>query len=117
MTGRPTPLGDTTGLWQAVISAAAGRCQCRGTCGRSHAKDGGRCPVVHGGYARHGTGPVSLLAAAAEPDGLLLPAHRAAAMPKRELAAWCPACHDATRRTAAKAQQADADPAGPDALF
>ncbi|MEV0187508.1 hypothetical protein AB0I39_03085 [Kitasatospora purpeofusca] len=117
MTGRTPPLGDTTGLWQAVLAAAAGRCQCRGTCGRSHAKDGGRCPTVHGGYARHGTGPVSLLAAPAEPDGLLLPAHRAAALPKQQLAAWCPACHDATRRTAAKARQAAADLAGPDALF
>ncbi|MFD4905091.1 hypothetical protein [Kitasatospora purpeofusca] len=117
MNGRIPPLGDTTGLWQAVLAAAAGRCQCRGTCGKSHAKDGGRCPVAHGGYARHGTGPVSLLAAPAEPDGLLLPAHRAAALPKRELAAWCPACHDATRRTARAARQATAPAAGPNALF
>ncbi|MEV0187195.1 hypothetical protein AB0I39_01500 [Kitasatospora purpeofusca] len=113
MTHRTPPLGDTTGLWQAVLAAAAGRCQCRGTCGKTHAKDGGRCPTVHGGYARHGTGPVHLIAAAADPDGLLLPPHHAAALPKQALAAWCPACHDATGRTAAKAQHT----AGPDALF
>ncbi|CAN3980356.1 hypothetical protein [Kitasatospora purpeofusca] len=117
MNERTPPLGDTGGLWQAVLAAAAGRCQCRGTCGKSHDKDGGRCPVSHGGHARHGTGPVSLLAAPAQPDGLLLPAHRAAALPKRELAAWCPACHDATRRTARAARQATAPAAGPDALF
>ncbi|MFE7560078.1 hypothetical protein [Kitasatospora sp. NPDC057500] len=112
-----TPLGDTTGLWQAVLAAAAGRCQCRGTCGKKHDKDGGRCPAAQGGYARHGTGPVHMLAAPADPDGLLLPAHRAAALPKRELAAWCPACHDATRRRALAARRAAAEPAEPDALF
>ncbi|MFD4907510.1 hypothetical protein [Kitasatospora purpeofusca] len=115
MNGRTPPLGDSTGLWQAVIAAAAGRCQCRGTCGKTHAKDGDRCPAVHGGYVRHGTGPVSLLAAASDPAALLLPEHRAAALPKRELAAWCPACHDATRRTAAKANRGTAPPS--DSLF
>ncbi|MFJ7274693.1 hypothetical protein [Kitasatospora sp. NPDC098663] len=104
---RTPPLGDQRGLWQAVMAAASGRCQCRGTCGKSHAKDGGRCP------AAHGAGPVYLLAAPAEPDHLLLPAHKAAALPKQALAAWCPACHDATRRTANKARQA----AEPDRLF
>ncbi|MFJ7909822.1 hypothetical protein [Kitasatospora sp. NPDC096204] len=118
MTGRTPPLGDQQGLWQAVLAAAAGRCQCRGTCGKSHDKDGGRCPAVHGGYgSRHGTGPVRLLAAPADPDGLLLPAHLAAALPKGALAAWCPACHDATRRAAAKARRAAAPPAGSDSLF
>ncbi|MFF7459340.1 hypothetical protein [Kitasatospora sp. NPDC008115] len=117
MNGRTPPLDDTTGLWQAVLAAAVGRCQCRGTCGKTHAKDGGRCPTHNGGYARHGAGPVGLLVAPAQPDCLLLPTHRAAALPKRELAAWCPACHDATRRTAAKAQQAAAGPTGPDSLF
>jgi hypothetical protein len=29
--------------WQAVITAADGRCECTGACGRNHAKDGGRC--------------------------------------------------------------------------
>ncbi|MFD7829192.1 hypothetical protein [Kitasatospora sp. NPDC059803] len=114
---RTPPLGDQRGLWQAVMAAAAGRCQCRGTCGKKHDKDGGRCPAHHGAYVRHGTGPVHLLAAPADPDALLLPPHKAAALPKRELAAWCPACHDATRRAAARTRQA-AVPGGPaDALF
>ncbi|MER5350684.1 hypothetical protein ABT093_10165 [Kitasatospora sp. NPDC002551] len=118
MNGRTPPLGDITGLWQAVLTAAAGRFQCRGTCGKPHAKDsGGRCPAVHGGYPRHGTGPVHLIAAPADPDALLLPAHRAAALPKRQLAAWCPACHDATRRHTRAARQAATPPAEPDALF
>ncbi|MFF3067150.1 hypothetical protein [Kitasatospora sp. NPDC057936] len=118
MTGRTPPLGDNGGLWQAVMAAAAGRCQCRGTCGTSHAKDGGRCKTVHGGYGpRHGTGPVRLLAAAADPADLLLPAHKAAALPKTALAAWCPACHDATRRKAVKARQAAAPAVEPDSLF
>ncbi|MFF7994205.1 hypothetical protein ACFZDG_31045 [Kitasatospora xanthocidica] len=117
MNGRVPPLGDQCGLWQTVLAAAAGRCQCRGTCGTSHERDGGRCKTVHGGYGRrHGTGPVHLLAAAADPDRLLLPAHQAAALPKQALAAWCPECHDATRRAADKARQA-APSAEPDSLF
>ncbi|WP_234327093.1 hypothetical protein [Streptomyces sp. NRRL WC-3742] len=118
MTARTPPLGDQQGLWQAVLAAAAGRCQCRGTCGKNHEKDGGRCPAVHGGYGhRHGTGPVRLLAAPADPHGLLLPSHQAAALPKRSLAAWCPTCHDATRRAAIAARHASAPATEPDTLF
>ncbi|MFJ9693420.1 hypothetical protein [Kitasatospora sp. NPDC101183] len=118
MNERTAPLGDQQGLWQAVLAAAAGRCQCRGTCGKNHDKDGGRCPAVHGGYGhRHGTGPIRLLAAPADPTSLLLPAHQAAALPKRALAAWCPACLDATTRAVRKARQVAAPPAEPDALF
>ncbi|MFB7620812.1 hypothetical protein [Kitasatospora sp. NPDC056181] len=114
---RVPPLADT-GLWQAVMAAAAGRCQCRGTCGTSHDKDGGRCKTVHGGYGpRHGTGAARLLAAPADPNGLLLPPHRITALPKQALAAWCPACHDATRRNAHKALEAAAAADGPDGLF
>ncbi|MFG2903686.1 hypothetical protein ACGF13_01270 [Kitasatospora sp. NPDC048286] len=105
-------------LWRAVLAAAAGRCQCRGTCGKTHDKDGGRCPAVHGTYqAKHGRGWVRLLAAPADPVSLLLPPHQAAALPKQALVAWCRHCHDATLR-AAKAQHATAAPAvEPDALF
>ncbi|MFJ4091205.1 hypothetical protein ACIPYS_06435 [Kitasatospora sp. NPDC089913] len=115
MTGRTPPLGDTDGLWQAVLAAAAGRCQCRGTCGTSHEKDGGRCRTAHGGHSRHG--PVRLTAAPADPADLLLPAHRAAALPKAELAAWCPACLDATTRAVRKTQLAAHPPTAPEALF
>ncbi|MET9177779.1 hypothetical protein ABZX88_06075 [Kitasatospora aureofaciens] len=118
MTGRTPPLGDNRGLWLVVLAAAAGRCQCRGTCGKSHDKDGGRCKTVNGGYGpRHGSGPVRLLAAPAEPADLLLPAHKAAVLPKTALIAWCPECHDATRRAAAKARQANAPASEPDSLF
>ena len=33
-----------TGTWQAVMAAAGGRCECTGGCGRTHGRDGGRCP-------------------------------------------------------------------------
>ncbi|MEU1418660.1 hypothetical protein [Kitasatospora sp. NPDC005751] len=117
MTGRTPPLVGA-GLWQAVMAAAAGRCQCRGTCGTSHAKDGGRCPREHDGYRQHhGGGRVHLLAAPAEPAALLLPPHHVAALPKQALAAWCERCHDATRTATCKAQQATAPAAEPDVLF
>ncbi|GGV03967.1 hypothetical protein GCM10010495_14520 [Kitasatospora herbaricolor] len=105
-------------LWQAVMAAAAGRCQCRGTCGKNHAKDGGRCPRQHAGLNhRHGGGTVHLIAAPADPADLLLPDHQAAALPKQRLAAWCPDCHHATRTAAHKAHRATAPAAEPDALF
>ncbi|MEU4583682.1 hypothetical protein AB0F92_16575 [Kitasatospora aureofaciens] len=114
---RIPPLGDQQGLWQAVLAAASGRCQCRGTCGTKHDKDGGRCPAVHGTYqTRHGRSWVRLLAAPADPAALRLPPHKAAALPKRELAAWCQHCHDATRRAADKAPNT-APAAVPDSLF
>jgi hypothetical protein len=117
VTGRTPPLAGAD-LWQAVLAAAAGRCQCRGACGKSHAKDGGRCPREHGGYQQHhGGGTVRLLAAPADPAHLLLPAHRTAALPKRDLAAWCPPCHDAARTAARKAQHNATEPITPDALF
>ncbi|MGX4737167.1 hypothetical protein [Kitasatospora griseola] len=116
MSARIPPLADL-GMWQAVIAAAAGRCQCRGACGKSHAKDGGRCGREHGGYQQHhGGGTVRLLAAPADPADLLLPPHRAAALPKRALAAWCPTCHDAALAAARRTARASA-PAVPDALF
>ncbi|MFB7946308.1 hypothetical protein ACFC6L_15470 [Kitasatospora phosalacinea] len=116
MSARVPPLAGA-GLWQAVMAAAAGRCQCRGACGKSHAKDGGRCGREHGGYQQHhGGGTVRLLTAPADPANLLLPPHRIAALPKQALAAWCLACHDSALTKARKAQQAAA-PAEPDALF
>ncbi|MFD7642320.1 hypothetical protein ACFV4P_16860 [Kitasatospora sp. NPDC059795] len=112
----PPPLA-LAGLWLAVITTAGNQCQCTGACGKSHAKDSGRCGREHGGYQQHhGCGTVRLLAAPAEPADLLLPPHHAAALPKQALAAWCPTCHDAALRLARKAAQAAA-PAAPDALF
>ncbi|WP_371497653.1 hypothetical protein OG871_17050 [Kitasatospora sp. NBC_00374] len=117
MTPRVPPLADT-GLWQAVMAAASGRCQCRGTCGKNHTKDGGRCPREHGGHQQHhGGGTVHLIAAPADSAALLLPPHRAATLPKQALAAWCPTCHDGARTTARKTQRATAPATAPDSLF
>ncbi|GGV39571.1 hypothetical protein GCM10010495_66170 [Kitasatospora herbaricolor] len=110
MSTRIPPLAGAD-LWQAVMAAAAGRCQCRGTCGKSHAKDGGRCPREHSHLAHH------LIAAPAEPADLLLAPHQAAALPKTALAAWCPPCHDATLSAARKTRRTAAPAAEPDSLF
>ncbi len=116
MSARVPPLAGA-GLWQAVVAAAAGRCQCRGACGKSHTKDGGRCIREHGGYQQHhGGGTVRLLAAPADPANLLLPPHWIAALPKRALAAWCMACHDGALAAARKARRSTAS-TEPDALF
>ncbi|WP_099907870.1 hypothetical protein [Streptomyces sp. TLI_171] len=112
----PPPLGDT-GLWQAVMTAADDRCQCSGACGKSHAKDGDRCPREDGSHRTHGGGRVRLLAAPADPADLALPDHRAAALPPARLAAWCPTCHHAARTAARKSAAAAQPPAEPAALF
>ncbi|MFF4652997.1 hypothetical protein [Streptomyces sp. NPDC001380] len=113
MTARPPLVGAAT--WQAVMQTANHRCQCAGQCGDPHTRGGGRCDRAHGGHHhRHGGGTVRLLAAPADPAHLTLPAHRAAALPAGELAAWCPPCHDAARRTA---RTAEAAPPDADALF
>lgn len=117
MTDRIPPLAGAE-LWQAVMRAAAGRCQCRGACGKRHDRTGGRCDLVHGGYARHsGGGIVHLVAAPAEPADLLLPPHRAVALPRSALAAWCSGCHQRAL-TAARSASSDTTPAPElDALF
>ncbi|WP_030273455.1 hypothetical protein [Streptomyces sp. NRRL B-24484] len=118
MTNRTPPLGETSGLWLAVLAAASGCCQCRGACGKNHAKDGGRCPREHGGYQQHhGGGTVRLIVAPVDPAHLLLPAHRAAALPKHALAAWCPTCHDGARTLARRHQRTTAPAVEPDTLF
>jgi len=105
-------------LWQAVMAAAAGRCQCRGTCGKNHAKTGGRCDHEHSGLAhQHGGGRVHLIAAPAEPADLLLPPHKTAALPKQQLAAWCPPCHQGTQAAARAAHRKTAPATEPDSLF
>ncbi|WP_033820903.1 hypothetical protein [Kitasatospora sp. MBT63] len=113
MSARP-PLACAA-LWQTVTTAAGGRCQCSGACGSTHAKSGGRCDRTHGGWAgRHG-GMVHLVAAPTDPADMLLPPHKAAALPTERLAAWCPSCHDATRNAARR--QARTEPPQTDALF
>ncbi|WP_345696773.1 hypothetical protein [Kitasatospora terrestris] len=116
MTTRTPPLAGA-GLWQAVMAAAAGRCQCRGACGKSHAKDGGRCNREHGAHRTHAGGRVQLIAAPADPADLLLPDHQVAALPKARLAAWCPTCHHAAHTAARRAASAANPPIEPTALF
>ncbi|MFE9426227.1 hypothetical protein ACFYNO_25085 [Kitasatospora sp. NPDC006697] len=107
-------------LWQAVTTRAGMRCQCSGVCGKDHAKDGGRCPHLHDGYhSRHGAGShrIRLMVAPAQPADLLLAPHKAAALPTRELAAWCPDCHHAALSAARKAARTSTPAVEPDPLF
>ncbi|MEW2084182.1 hypothetical protein [Streptomyces sp. NPDC005283] len=84
-------------LFRAVMAAAGGRCQCEGECGQPHTKGEGRCPREHDKYAGKHSGPVRLMAAAADP---LTTDLQAAALPASELRAWCPPCFTAARRIA-----------------
>lgn len=76
----PAPLAGAA-TWLPVMQAAGFRCQCTGGCGRSHAKDKGRCRREHRTWCH-------LVAAPAEPTG---DPHRDAVAP---LVAYCPNCFD-----------------------
>ncbi|WP_457029254.1 hypothetical protein [Kitasatospora sp. P5_F3] len=99
------PSQAAAGLWQDVMDKHGHRCCCTGQCGKKHKADDAttRCPREDGGHGhRHGGGTVRLIAAPAQQADLLLPAHRAAALPAGRLAAWCPACHHGTLSAARK---------------
>lgn len=69
-------------LHREVISAAGGRCECEGGCGRTHRKDGGRC-------RREGFPGEPLHAVPREPaEGIAAMRLRAG-----QLTALCDACH------------------------
>lgn len=87
-------------LWRAVMQAAGYRCQCTGQCGNPHKKTRGRCPREHDQCASKHRGPVHLAAA---PADLTQSQRTAAALPAGALRGWCPDCHDAARRAAARA--------------
>ncbi|KNE81650.1 MULTISPECIES: hypothetical protein [Streptomyces] len=95
-------------LWRRVMAAAGYRCQCAGQCGNPHTKGEGRCLKEHDKYASRHSGPVRLLAAAADPA---TPPRAAALLPVADLRAWCPTCFDATRRAAQRLTRAAPDPA------
>lgn len=82
------PLGSPA-AWAPVVQAAGGRCQCTGSCGRTHSKTQFRCDREHD---QAGT---RLLVA---PVDLALPATQAARLPHADLRAWCPDCHQLARR-------------------
>ena len=86
--------------WNAVMRAAGFRCQCRGECGNPHKKGAGRCPREHDQYASKHRGPVRLISAPADPAVTGVAATR---LPRGELRAWCPECHDGARRAANRA--------------
>ncbi|MEW2192559.1 hypothetical protein [Streptomyces microflavus] len=90
-------------LFRTVMAAAGGRCQCTGQCGQPHAKSSSRCPREHDSYAGKHSGPVRLMAAAADPT---LTDREAAALPADRLRAWCPGCFTDTRRARRTAEQA-----------
>jgi hypothetical protein len=94
------------------MDEAGSRCQCLGACGKAHANGEDRCLREHGTAQR-------LLVAPADPHALLWPAHKAATLPRQELAAWCPSCHDSARNRARRTAQetVPARAAEPDALF
>ncbi|MEU8825896.1 hypothetical protein [Streptomyces sp. NPDC048636] len=92
--------------WRPVMETAGYRCQCTGQCGNPHTKAKGRCPREHDQHASKHRGPVRLLAAPANP---LTPARVAAGIPATDLRAWCPDCHDATRRAAQRAARTGPD--------
>ena len=87
-------------VWRAVMQAAGYRCQCTGQCGNPHKNSSGRCPREHDQCASKHRGPVHLAAA---PADFSQGQRMAAALPAGSLRAWCPDCHDAARRAAARA--------------
>lgn len=99
-----------TAQWATVMQRARYRCQCEGTCGRTHPT--GRCPAEHDRRPAKNRPPVRLVAAPADPSADPLTATR---LPANQLRAWCPTCHDSTARAARKATRTT-DPQT-DALF
>jgi hypothetical protein len=94
-------------LLEQVVAVASHTCCCTGQCGSKHTSTAGKCDVEQGALGPGGR--VRLLAAPATREGLLLPAHRAAALPAADLIAWCPACHkSAASRAASSARKAAA---------
>jgi hypothetical protein len=84
---------SATPTWARAVEAAGHACQCDGRCGRSHARDGGRCP-----RGTHSPTPARLFVAPADPG---VPPERAHTVPADQLMAWCGPCLDGARRHAA----------------
>jgi hypothetical protein len=72
-----------------VVAAAGRRCECKGTCGRSHSRSGFRCD------REHDRGGVRLVVA---PHDRSTPLAVAAGLEADDLRAWCPDCHRLARR-------------------
>lgn len=104
-----TPIGNPP-AWTVVVAAAGWQCECKGSCGRPHARTNFRCDRVHD---RAG---VRLVVA---PADLTLTLATAAEADADELHAWCPDCHRLAQRRQRDADRnrARLDAAAPDALF
>ncbi|WP_331718160.1 hypothetical protein OG565_33975 (plasmid) [Streptomyces sp. NBC_00138] len=82
------PIGSPA-VWDPIMNRSGGRCECTGSCGRSHSRTEFRCD------RHHDRGAVRLVVA---PLDLALPLEQAVRLPVAELRAWCPDCHRLARR-------------------
>jgi hypothetical protein len=93
-----SPIGAPP-LWDAAMNRSGGRCECTGSCGRTHSRSEFRCP------REHDRDRVRLLVAPADPT---LTTRQAARLTLPDLRHWCPECYQMARRrrTAAAAHVA-----------
>lgn len=102
-------------LYSQVLTAAGDQCQCTGACGKRHLtpeRKPGRCEAIEGQYAGPRKGKAHLVALPRNP---LLPWHKAASLPAKNLIAFCPVCADGVRRAINRGVKAQ--PPQPDGLF
>jgi hypothetical protein len=76
-------------LWDAAMNRSGGRCECTGSCGRTHSRTSGRCD------RHHDRGRVRLLVV---PADLTLTTQQAARLALPDLRHWCPECYQMSRR-------------------
>lgn len=82
------PIGHPP-TWEAVLNRCGGRCECTGSCGRTHSRTEFRCDRTHD------RGGVRITVA---PAHLVVTGAAAARLPVAELRAWCPDCYRMARR-------------------
>ncbi|NUR86654.1 MAG: hypothetical protein HOY71_21430 [Nonomuraea sp.] len=82
------PIGNPR-IWDAAMNRSGGRCECTGSCGRTHSKTEFRCDRWHD------RGRVRLLVA---PADLALTPQQAAHLTLPDLRHWCPECYQMARR-------------------
>lgn len=90
------PIGHPP-IWDPAMNRSGGRCECAGSCGRTHSRTDFRCD------RHHDRGGIRLLVA---PVDLTLPTERAVRLPLAQLRVWCPECHRMARRRHTEARAA-----------